>query len=291
MKSINQKEYKKEKASFVNNHYSIPKILSKKKNQNKGTSIEKSTKSTKTITKDIIKEVNRKNHSFPKINKNIKEEIIDKTKIGKIKNNLEIKSHLGRKRKRKRKSENTIGKHSKFSNDNLRRKAKNFIIDYSLEFLNEKIKKIFKGKLGEGIVIKKLLPINGFTKSENTIQHFKEILNKTLGDIFSTSTTTRFTYYPSNHNIDLIKRLLNERDRRKRLYFKKLFNIKIFQFLKRFSGNDISEELKDFKKFRDIKNKFKDEPEYINEFESFLINFENIIKSKKGRKKEKTEKN
>ena len=289
MKSINQKEYKKEKASFVNNHYSIPKILSKKRNQNKGTSIEKSTKSTKTITKDIIKEVNRKNHSFPKINKNIKEEIIDKTKIGKIKNNLEIKSHLGRKRKRK--SENTIGKHSKFSNDNLRRKAKNFIIDYSLEFLNEKIKKIYKGKLGEGIVIKKLLPINGFTKSENTIQHFKEILNKTLGDIFSTYITTRFTYYPSNHNIDLIKRLLNERDRRKRLYFKKLFNIKIFQFLKRFNGNDICEELKDFKKFRDIKNKFKDEPEYINEFESFLINFENIIKSKKGRKKEKTEKN
>ena len=55
--------------------------------------------------------------------------------------------------------------------------------------------------------------------------------------------------------------------------------------LKRFCGNDDCEELKDFKKFSGIKNKFRNEPEFINKLESYLNNFENNIKSKKGRKK------
>ena len=293
MKSISRKEYKKEKVSLMNNYLSIPKIWLKNKKHNKDIKIEKQIKSIKSIKsikpiKLIINEeklstikLNRENHSFPKINKNNKD--ISKAKIEKIKNNLEIKSHLGRKRK----NENSFGKHNKFSDDNLRRKAKSLIIDYSLEFLNEKIKKIYKGNLGEGIAIKKLLPINKFVKSENTIQYNKDILQKKLGDIFSISISARYTYYSPNHNIDLIKRLLNERDRKKRLYFKKLFNITFLQCLKRFCGKDNCEELKDFKTFSDIKNKFKDEPEYINEIETYLIKFENNIKSKKGRKKKK----
>ena len=55
------------------------------------------------------------------------------------------------------------------------------------------------------------------------------------------------------------------------------------QCIKSFSGNDNCEELKELKKFSEIKSKFNDEPEYITQLELYLLKFENIIKSKKGR--------
>ena len=156
-----------------------------------------------------------------------------------------------------------------------------------MDFLNEKISQIYQGNLREGIKIKKLLPINRFSKSDITIQHNKGILNKTLGDIFSTSISARYIYYSPNHNKESIRRLLNEKDENKRIFFNKLFNKTFLDCLKAFCGNDTCEELKDFKKFSEIKDKFKDGPEYINELESYLKKFENNIKSKKGRKKRK----
>ena len=74
---------------------------------------------------------------------------------------------------------------------------------------------------------------------------------------------------------------------KKKEYFSKKYYITFLECLKRFCGNDTCEELKDFKTFNEIKNSFKDEPEYINGLESFLKMFENNIKFKKGRKKRK----
>ena len=156
-----------------------------------------------------------------------------------------------------------------------------------MDFLNEKIYKIYKGNIGEGITIKKLLPINRFSKGDTTIQHNKDILNKTLGDIYSINISARYSYYLPNHNSELIKRLLNEKDEKKRIYFKKLFSITFLECLKGFCGYDTCEELKDFKKFSEIKTTFKYEPEYIKELETYLNKFENIINSINGRKKRK----
>ena len=267
IKSINPNELKIEEDSLLNSNYYL------KKNNLKG----KEAYKEKQLGKPIK---NKFNIIFPeKTTDNIKE-ISGKTEIEQLKINLKNKPRLGRKRK----TDNSIGQHNKFSCDNLRRKAKTLIIDYALDFINEKINKIYKSNLGEGITIKKLLPINRFTKGDTTIQHNKEILSKTLGDIFSIEISARYTYYSPNHNKELIKRLLNEKDENKRIYFKKLFNITFLECIKGFCGNDSSDELKDFKKFSEIKNKFKDEPEYINELESYLKKYENIIKCKKGRK-------
>ena len=51
----------------------------------------------------------------------------------------------------KRKNDNTIGKHTKYADDNLRRKIKNLVLKYALEFLNEKIRALYKGNIGKGI--------------------------------------------------------------------------------------------------------------------------------------------
>ena len=281
LRSINPTDYKIEEESLLNDCYFIPKNIIKDKEKNKEKKLEKTKKSITNEEKGLAIKNKHVNFLISKIKVDNKEVIPRKTEIEKLKNNLEKKPHLGRKRK----NEDSIGEHTKFSGDNLRRKVKKFIIDYALDFLNEKINQIYEGNLGEGIKIKKLLPINRFSKSDTSIQHNKDILNKTLGDIFSISISARYIYYSPNHNKELIKRLLNEKDENKRLYFKKLFNITFLDCLRGFCGNDTCEELTDFKKFSEIKTKFKDEPDYIKELESFLKAFENNIKSKKGRKK------
>ena len=278
--SINPNDYKIEEESSLNNCYFIPQNILKDKEKNKEKKIEIAINSNENQEKPSIFKNKHINFLSQKIKLGNKKEILGKKEKGKLKNNLENKPHLGRKRK----NEDSIGEHNKFSGDNLRRKAKNLIIDYALDFLNRKINQIYEGNLGQGITIKKLLPINRFSKSDITIQHNKDILNKTLGDIFSISISARYIYYSPNHNKELIKRLLNEKDEKKRLYFKKLFNITFLDCLKGFCGNKTCEDLKDFKKFSEIKTKFKDEPEYINELESYLKKYENNIKSKKGRK-------
>ena len=70
---------------------------------------------------------------------------------------------------RKTKSEDPK-KHSKFAGDNLRRKLKNIILNYALEFLNKKIKQIYKENIGNGIFKKELLPINNSIKSNTSVE-------------------------------------------------------------------------------------------------------------------------
>ena len=281
IKSINPNDNKIEEDSLFKNYYFVPKNIIKYKEYNKEKKSEKEIKKITNEEKTFTFKNNHTNFLFSTRRVDHNGQFLEKTDIEKLQKNLNNKPHLGRKRK----NEKSNGEHNKFSGDNLRRKAKNLIIDYALDFLNEKINKIYKGNIGEGITIKKLLPINRFSKGDTTIQHNKDILNKTLGDIYSISISARYKYYSPNHNSELIKKLLNEKDENKRLYFKKLFNITFLECLKEFCGYDICEELKDFKKFSEIKKTFKYEPKYINELESYLIKFENIINSIKGRKK------
>ena len=283
-KSLKSNEYKIEEESFLNDYYYFPKNFLINKDFNKEITIEKETKVIKNKERANPFELKETNISFPKTNKEGNE--IIKTEAKELKKDLNNKTHLGRKRR----NDYSSGEHNKYSDDNLRRKAKNLVLDYTMDFLNETIKSAYNGNIGEGISIKKLLPLNRNFKCDATIQHNKDILNKTLADIFSGNISTRYTYYSPNHNSELIKRLLNEKDDFKRLYFKKIFNITFLQCLKSFTGNDTCEELKKLKKFKEVKSKFTDEVEYINQLELYLIKFENIIKSKKG-KNEITQKN
>ena len=196
--------------------------------------------------------------------------------------NLFKKSRLGRKRK----DDNTIGEHNKFSDDNLRRKSKSLVMDYALEFINERIKIIYKGNIGNGIQEKKLLSLDQKYKADTSIENNRNFLYKTLGEIFSGDVSLKFSIKYPEYNKNIIKRLLNEKDENKRQYFYKLFNITFLQCIEAFCGADDCEELKGFKKFRDIKNNLKDknEPKYLDKLEAYLNNFEEKINNKKGRK-------
>ena len=48
---------------------------------------------------------------------------------------------------RKRKSDNAKGEHNKFSDDNMRRKIKHVVLKSLMEFINNKIKEVFNGKI------------------------------------------------------------------------------------------------------------------------------------------------
>ena len=120
---------------------------------------------------------------------------------------------------RKRKSDKTKGDHNKFFDDNLRRKCKYIILSSLMEFINAKIKSIYNGDIGNYIYKKELLTLNKNQISDASIDFNKNFLNRTLGDIFSNTISSRFTNYLPFHNKNLIERLVNEGDEEKKNIF------------------------------------------------------------------------
>ena len=256
---------KKEEITLDNFHYpdsreySIEYDLKKKEDE----------KPTKTNTNDK-KIINNKN----KIS-------LEKRYFSVPKGETKQKSNIGRKRK----NDCIESEHTKYSDDNLRTRAKTLIMNCILKFLNEKIKSVYKGNIGNGLRKKELLSLNLMYKNNINIEYNKKFIYKTLGEIFSEDISTRYTIYSSNFNSELIKRLLNEEDEQKRVIFQKLFNIRFFQCIENFTGTNTYEELEGFLKFKEIRHSFKDEPEYLDKFELYLKNFKENIENKKGREK------
>ena len=187
---------------------------------------------------------------------------------------------------KKRKNFNSIQKHTKFCDDNLQRKCITIIINNSLEFINKRIKKIYNGNIGNGMNCKKLLSVQ-LSPNILTIDFIKNLLHKTLGEIFSNKISNKYTNYFPNYNILMIKKLLNEKDQDKRTYLEKLFGITFIQCVKKFAGIYNSEELDGFISFNEYKDKLNQEPEYLEVFKDYLINFEENIGKKKSKNRKK----
>ena len=202
--------------------------------------------------------------------------------------NLKDKSNFT---KKKRGRPGTTGNHNKFSDDNMRAKCKHLVLKNALEFINEKIKEKYNGNIGNGIFIKKLLIINQKQKSESSVQFNKNFLDKTLGDIFSENISTRYTTYPPNHNNCLIKALLNDKNEDKNDYFKRLFSLTFSNCIKHFNGIQKIEELEGMKVFDNTKTEIENDEDYLKTLEYYIMNYEDIIKNKRVRKKKVEEKN
>ena len=242
----------------------------------------KACKNEKQFNKNVffIKKINTFN-SLSKID-NTKQSI-NFPNISLLKNNIKPKSNKGIKRN----NDNAQRIHIKFSEDNLRRKVKVLILNNILEFVNKKVKDVYQGNIGKGIMKKELLPINLNIKSDNTIEHSKSFLNKTIGEIFSEDISIRYKSYYSNYNKKLIERLIKEEDEQKRVFFKKLFNITFLQCIRRLNGEDIYEELKEFGTFNELKNKNKikeADPKYLKVLGLYLSQFEEKIQKKRGKR-------
>ena len=181
----------------------------------------------------------------------------------------------------------STGDHNKFSDDNLRRKVKHLLIDHLLRFINNKIYKIYKGQVGNGIFVKKLLTLNQRQKTDSTIQFNKDLLQKSLGEIFSDDISAKYTIFPLEHNKNLIIKFLNEEDEEKKEYFNKLFSITFLDSLEHFRGSKIINELKGLKGIEYIKS---DDEEYLSQLRYYFNNYEKIIFNKRSRNR-KNQKN
>ena len=222
-------------------------------------------------------------------------EIVDPEPFIQINNNRTIidKKKWGRKRK----NENNTTEHNKFSDDNVRRRVKHLCFKYLLLFINSQIKEIYNNKIGQGIFQKQLQTLNQSQISNAKILFNQQLLEKNLGEIFSDKVTGKLTNIQSDHNKKLIQKLINEEDIEKRIYFQKLFNVKLKDCFEHFSGNKVINELEGMELFNEISEitseyleKYEDGKDYIQQLEYYLKNYENIIKNKRSRK-ERSKKN
>ena len=148
-----------------------------------------------------------------------------------------------------------------------------------------KLKEIYKNNLGNGILLRQLLTLNHKEKANINIIENQNFIKKTLQEIFSEDISKRYTNFPSNHNKELINRLLNEEDEGKKNYFNKLFNITFSEALHHFQGKIIINELLGLKTYKESIKKYENEKDYHENLVFHLTNFEEIINSKKPRKK------
>ena len=208
---------------------------------------------------------------------------------------IEKKNISGRKRKLE-KNDNSNKEHNKFSDDNARRKVKRIVFTHLLKYINKQIKIKYNGKIGKGILKKELQILNQSQIINSGAIFNKELLNKTLYDIFSDKISSRITTYPKDHNKVIIERLINEKDIDKRAYFQNLFNLTFLDCLEYLSGDKYFEQLNGlelFSEFKEIKQdylkKYDDGEEYVKILKYHLKEYKNIINSKSSKESSKKE--
>lgn len=190
---------------------------------------------------------------------------------------------LKKKRGRER-IKNKSGEHTKFSDDNLRRKIKHIVLENTRKFINHKIEEMYEKK-GKGILMKQLLIINQSQIFNATIGFNKSFLYKPLGEIFSDKISSRYTSYLPIHNSRLINELINDKNEQKKNYFTNLFNIKFIDCLQHFRGSKFIQELEGLVAFQDLGLKSEMDEEYWENLNCYIMNYELIISNKRERNK------
>ena len=189
---------------------------------------------------------------------------------------------------RKKAGDKSIRSHTKFSDDNTRRKIKSTVVNDLSEFINTKIEDLYGKDVGEGMVRKRLMKLGQKQISNASVEFNQKFLYKKLKNIFSEKVTSRITNYSPERNKEVIEELINDQNEKRSNYFKGLFNLTFLECLKYYRGDDIYiEYLQGFKKFSQdefIQNEGKD---YTQHFMTYLKNYEIILQKKKPRKQKK----
>lgn len=211
--------------------------------------------------------------------------IIEADKKGEEKKKEEIK-YEGEEKKfgRKRKDSKRIGKHNKYSGDNLFRKCKGVILNSLFKLINNIIIEEYGREHCEKNNFK-LLKINQSQIINSEVEFNKAFMNKRLRNIFSEDITQRFKRYNNDHNKNLIKYLLNEKDEQKRKLFNTIFNLTFLDCLNHFRGTNYIKELDNLTKYEDICKIFEEDEDYLCSFKYYIENYEKIMDIKKPRKK------
>ena len=182
--------------------------------------------------------------------------------------------------------------HTKYGDDNMRRKCKHLVLDSIFNHINNVIRKLYNNNIGQGILIKQLRILNQKQISEGNIKFNQEFLYKNIGEIFSDKISGRITNSPPYINKSIIQNLLNEKDRALNIYFNKLFSLTFFECLEHFRGTKYFPELNGMDNLKKKLDEYQNDPDYASNIEYYINNYEIILNNKKSRKKrQKKEKN
>ena len=190
---------------------------------------------------------------------------------------------IGKKRENTKKKE-----HDKYAGDNIIRKLKSAVLSNLTNFINEEIYKAYEGNINKGILKKELKKLD--QSQIKNVKDNKEFIYKCLKDIFNAKISGRYTNFLNEHNQNLIKDLLNEKDEEKRKKFEKIFNLNFLQCLGHFSGKIYIEELEGLKKLKETFKEFEDDNDYMQLLEKYALDLEDIILRKKSRNRGKKSK-
>ena len=83
--------------------------------------------------------------------------------------------------KNKIKNNSVKKRHTKYDDDNLRRKCKHILLNSVFNFINEKLIKIYKNNIGKGYLIKQLRTLEQKKKSDCNLRYYKNLLHKNIG--------------------------------------------------------------------------------------------------------------
>ena len=191
---------------------------------------------------------------------------------------------------RKKKDSDEYGEHNKFTDDNLSRKCKRVLLEILFFYINNIIKIVYENNVYEGENEKQLLKLNQSPIINSKADYNREFLNKNLKEIFSNNISTKYTKHSLSHNKDLIQTLLNEKDEQKKILFQKLFNLTFVDCLNHFRGTKKFPELEGMMMLEEACKQFqfdKDFEDYKTEFKYFIMNYEEIIMTKRLRNRSK----
>ena len=151
-------------------------------------------------------------------------------------------------------------------------------------YINGIIKKVYGGKIGQGINQKRIRKIESSESENINIAHNRILLKKSLKEILSRDISKKYTSVLSDTNKKIINDLLNEENEDKRKIFNDLFNKTFLDWILMLS--DPKDELKDlyekelYKKKRDENEIYKIN-EMIKNFEVEFLNLKKRIQSNK----------
>ena len=192
------------------------------------------------------------------MNPNFEEEINNSYKIGpNVLNGIlinEENTKINKKRGRKNKNSDEEGDHTKYTEDNMIKRARINFINFLINKLNTEINNSYHDKT---LLLKKLNPkqSNIYSVEENKI-----FIHKKLKDIFSDDISTKYKTFDSKYNQKVIEKLMNEENLEKKEKFTKLFNITFIESLEHLCGKKIIEGLEGFGTLDEfIDNYFKKE--------------------------------